>query len=394
MKRALWLVLLVVLVAGNLGLSLTHLRPVHAADGAVGTGEASLLQIPGLKAVLIVGPIDGDNGYWTQQEMAHMELAAVLLEAQGVAVHRFYTPNNDWQAITEAARGAHFLLYRGHGPAWNSRPDVGGFALRSRIVTPAEIASGLSLAPNAIVMIYACYSAGSSGMETYDIGIDEARRRVLQYSAPFVELGIAGYFANWYGDAFEQFLRYLYMGRSLGDAYRSYFDYNPETAQHATHPDDDAIAVWLDRDNWYGYWQYHNAFLGGATATLIDLFGVPELGGIPERLHFVYSLSENRYLVDAYTIAPQNTGSNLPIPWSLTVTASWAAVNTTSGLTGSNAFTVRPILSTPARTGIYAGALTVASSTTGQQVEVALSMEVIDGGFSRIYLPMTSSGRP
>ncbi len=393
MKRSLWLALIVVLVAGNLFIAPTGPDPVGAADAASATGDAALLQIPGLKAVLIVGPIDGGSGAWTQQEMANMELAASFLEAQGVTVHRFYAPQDDWQAIVAAARDAQFLLYRGHGAAWNSLPDVGGFKLTSGMVAPDQIVRDLALAPDAIVMMYACYSAGSSGAETADIGLAEARRRVGQYSAPFLDLGIAGYYANWHGDAFEQFLRLLFTGQSLGDAYKSYFDFNPETAQPFTHPDEPNVTGWLDKNNWRGYWQYSNTFVGASDATLLDLFGTAELGGMPERLRFVYSTSEGRYLTDTYTVVPRNVASSLSIAWSLDVAADWISVTRTSGTTSDHTFTVTPNLTSPSRTRTYAGTLTVSSATTGESQQIALELSVTDGAFARTYLPLTTALR-
>jgi hypothetical protein len=392
MKRSLGLTLIVLIVVSNLLIGPTPAEPARAADLPITTEEeASFLRIAGLKAVLIVGPIDGDTGQWTRQEIAHMELAAAFLEARDVAVHRFYTPNNDWEAIKAAARGAHFLLYRGHGPAWNSIPDVGGFMLKSGLVRPALLIQELALAPNAIVMLYACYSAGSSGEDTFDIGVVEARRRVLQYSDPFLELGSAGYFANWYGDAFEHFLRALFAGHSLSGAYQSYSGYNAETVQVLRHPTVPEATVSLDKNNWRGYWQYHNAFVGRPDATLNELFNPADLGGIPDHLRFVYSLSEGRYLVDSYTVVPRNLASTLQLPWSLEKTAGWVTVSRTAGMTGDQGFTVRPNLSAAALQGSYTGSLTVYCELTGQSEIIYLTLEVIEGSFSRTFLPVALS---
>ena len=65
--------------------------------------------------MLLVGPIDGNTGEWTLSEISNMELAADVLEANGVTVFRFYPGNQTFTAIEEAANGAHFLLYRGMG---------------------------------------------------------------------------------------------------------------------------------------------------------------------------------------------------------------------------------------------------------------------------------------
>ena len=127
--------------------------PVDARgeQGAADAASATTLSLAPLTAVLIVGPIDGDYGDWTQAEKANMELAAAELEANGVIVHRFYAPNTNWSQITAAAEGAHFLFYRGHGVYWSPLPypTVGGFALSNgQFVSSDDIRQDLHLAPD------------------------------------------------------------------------------------------------------------------------------------------------------------------------------------------------------------------------------------------------------
>ena len=237
MRRAFWFPMLLVLLAlsvvmvtsvqANPPLPQTPPSPplVPTQPGLAPAGTAPLapraLNLPPLTAVLIVGPIDGDYGSWTTQEKQNMELAAVELEANGVTVHRFYTPNNNWGQITAAAQGAQFLFYRGHGVYWSALPNptVGGFALHDSFVSSEMIRTDLELAPNAIVMLYGCFTAGSSSSDDSPINSAEAQRRVAQYSDPFFDIGAAGYYANWFGDAFQKYVRYLYQGQTLQGAY-------------------------------------------------------------------------------------------------------------------------------------------------------------------------------
>jgi hypothetical protein len=45
---------------------------------------------------------------------------------------------------------------------------------------------------NALVLFsHACESAGSSALDTKDIGVNEATKRVEDYAKPFVKLGAA-----------------------------------------------------------------------------------------------------------------------------------------------------------------------------------------------------------
>ncbi|MGC9469210.1 MAG: hypothetical protein ACP5HS_11510, partial [Anaerolineae bacterium] len=289
------------------------------------------------KAVLIVGPIDGDDGPWTTQEKVNMELAADVLVAYGVAVHRFYTPDNSWEEIKAAADGARFLLYRGHGVFWNDVPDVGGFRLKDRFVAPSEIAE-LTLAPDAIVMLYGCYTAGTSSSDTGDIGITEAQRRVLQYSTPFFEAGARAYYANWFYDGFAAPLENLLSGQTAGQAYESYREFDPNTVARVDSPLYPGDVLWLDKDYWDGFWKYDNAFVGSPDLSLRE----SALGGIPDRLSFVYSIEEGQWLMDSYTVTPQNVGSALPLPWTVIADTSAVDLSATQGTTPLDTFSVTP----------------------------------------------------
>jgi len=259
----------------------TPLHPPLAprVDGQFSSGEPASSnlsqQLPPLKAVLLVGPIDDDSGSWTTQEKQNMDLAAAELQANGVSVFSFYTPNNDWNQIKAAADGAHFLFYRGHGVYWSAMPHpiVGGFALKNKFVSSDNIRSDLHLAPHAIVMLYGCFTAGSSGNDTTSLDNAEARRRVAQYSDPFFDIGAAGYYANWFGDAFQKFVRYLFQGMTLAQAYEAFYDFNSATVERSMHPDHPALSMWLDKDYWYNPLpQYNNAFAGMPEQTLAGLF--------------------------------------------------------------------------------------------------------------------------
>lgn len=248
-----------------------------------------MLGLPPLTAVLLVGPIDGDYGSWTTQEKAAMELVAAVLETQGVTIHRFYAPENDWTQIVAAAEGAHFFIYRGHGVYWDAMPNptVGGFALKDHFISADDIRNELRLAPNAIVMLYGCFTAGSSSLDAGSISSEEAQRRVIQYSSPFLDTGAAGYYANWHGDAFQQFASYLFQGMTLGRAYESFRDYDAVTVESYAHPGRPEIVVWLDKDYYWESWQYNNAFVGLPDKTLYELFAVPEVAVMPEAIDYL-----------------------------------------------------------------------------------------------------------
>jgi hypothetical protein len=359
--------------------------PVDSAAPSVAAPDFAPLSLPPLKAVLLVGPIDGNNGSWTLQEIDNMELAATVLQNNGVEVHRFYPGDgHTFAEIEAAADGAHFLLYRGHGVyVANTSPlEVGGFMLSSGYYSPDRIRSNLHLAPNAVVMLYGCFTAGTSSSDDGDIGIVEARRRVAMYSDPFFDIDAAGYYANWFGDAFQYFLQYLFAGQTLGQAYESFYDFNATTVDRTTHPDHPEMVRWIDKDNW-DFWKYNNAFVGLPNVTLEGLFANPELGGIPSALSFDAEVGNSiTFLPASRTVTPLNVGDDQTLTWSLSTSGAWFDVNRTTGSTPQS-FTITPESgSFPTdRPGTYAGEVTVtvtAPDGTDNAVQtIDLTLEVL-----------------
>ncbi|MEW6649628.1 MAG: hypothetical protein AB1453_05500 [Chloroflexota bacterium] len=335
------------------------------SSAAGGLAQTSPLSLPPLKAVLIVAPIDGEKGAWTLKEITNMELAAEELSRNGVTVHKFYPPNDDWAAIKTAANGAHFLYYRGHGVYWGAMPapPVGGFALTKTFVSNEEIRANLHLAPNAIVMLYGCFTAGSSSNDSAPISLAEAQRRVSMYSEPFLTAGAGGYYANWFGSAFQLLTRYLFEGNTLGEAYKRLFDFNSATVNYGVHSYHPSLAMWLDKDNWAMAAppppQYNYAFAGKPDATLADLFGV----GLELERYTITAFVQPGYesqLHEVQVIA--NTSQ--PYSWSASLTSlqggdDWLSLTRLSGLAGE------PILLSLAEgqaVGTYEAQITVTGS--------------------------------
>ena len=177
-----------------------------------------------LKAVLMVGPVVSDNDATTLGYVEDLKFAGEVLEANNVEVISFFTPDNDWERIKAACEGANFLLYKGHGVYDGSEPPVwvGGFCLKGSFPSSSDIATDLKLAPNAIILISGCFTAGNAGYDIGKINLAEAKRRIDMYSKPFVDIKAGCYYANWYSSAFHDFLEKLFNDRTLGDAYRSY----------------------------------------------------------------------------------------------------------------------------------------------------------------------------
>jgi hypothetical protein len=369
------------------------LPPDQRLADTTGNGVSVLAQqLPQLKAVLLVGPIDGDNGEWTTREKEHMELAALELEANGVEVHRFYTPNNDWGQIKAAAEGAHFLLYRGHGVYWSPMPSptVGGFALKDHFASADNIREDLHLAPNAIVMLYGCFTAGSSSIDGGSITSQEAQRRVAQYSEPFFDVGAGAYFADWFGDAFRMYVRYLFQGMTLDEAYEAYFDFNATTVERYHHPDHPEAVMWLDKDDW-GYMQYNDAFVGLEGRTLVDLFGTGEMTLSSTALTY---LAEPTSDPRTYALSIDSTGS-ASFNWTASVSPAdvpWLSVEPAAGSVGQDVDVV--ITPTGLAPGTYQARVRITADSpdiANWQQDVIATLHVLQG-LHFTYLPAALIG--
>ena len=369
-------------------------RPPVQPPVGVGVATAPASQssaVAPLKAVLIVGSMNGADSSWTTREKANMELAAQELEANGVTVYRFYAPNDNWNQIKAAAQGAHFLFYRGHGVYWSPmpQPTVGGFAFSNGIFISSDmIRNELELAPNAIVMLWGCFVAGSAdSIDPSPIDGTEARRRVAQYSDPFFDIGAAGYYANWSDDGFQTIVRYLFQGMTFGEAYETYYEasYNHYPIEISAHPDHPEMAMWLGKNNWptSGGIVYNNAFVGLPDETLASLF--PAMGVNPA---VIIHLAEPSYPTQVFTI---HVDSALSFTWTAAVTAadpSWISVQPSSGSSGQDiTVTITPtgkaVGHYQASVRIVAGDAQVAQGD--QTIPVYLG---VANPLRRIYLPI------
>ena len=170
-----------------------------------------------LKAVLIVG--HQEDG--TKEAIEKMEKIALFLKKKKVNVVSFYDQKAYWAKIKEAAKGAHFFIYSGHGSTMGENGCAGGLCVNS-MVNSRTITEELKLATNAIIIFKSvCNRAGSSAGDNGDIGIKEAEKRVSDYSNPFFKTGAAAYFANNLGSGVENFLKAFFEGKDIHSCYEA-----------------------------------------------------------------------------------------------------------------------------------------------------------------------------
>ncbi len=136
----------------------------------------------------------------------------------------------------------------------------------------------------------------------------------------------------------------------------------------------------------------------GETATSSDTInlttddGTPALGGLPEEIHFLYSLPDQRPTPAFHHVSPRNVGGPDALTWTVTTSDTWFIVTPLQGTT-PDGFEITPLPVTGNTPGAYTGTLIVtAASPTDASVQdspttITVTMEVVDSSLFEIYLP-------
>ncbi|TGK38421.1 ankyrin repeat domain-containing protein [Leptospira gomenensis] len=198
----------------------------------------------GIKAVLIVGDVDGDDGPGTLGYSKNMRAIAKILRERGVSVTEYYSPKNSWDQIRQSVQGANLLLYAGHGVGSNLTDSpyhqkyVGGFALKGKFVSNDDVETRFHPAPGAIVLFLgACFTAGNMAYDMGVIDAEETKHRISMYSAPFLKAGFQGYYATWAPWTAQTIVAELFTDKNFGTIYESQTKTNEVTRiDHPTYP--------------------------------------------------------------------------------------------------------------------------------------------------------------
>jgi hypothetical protein len=168
-----------------------------------------------IEAVLVVG--NTEEG--TALSIKKMNQVALIFEKKGIKVTKFYNRNTNWEAIKIAAKTASFFVYSGHGSTMGINGNAGGLCL-NKMISTEQILKELQLKKNAIVLFKSvCGGAGSSAVDSKDIGIEEATTRVADYAQPFFTIGAACYYADNYDGGIDLFLKEFLFGKTVGECY-------------------------------------------------------------------------------------------------------------------------------------------------------------------------------
>src|SRR5436190_3536899 len=125
--------------------------PLPAESNAT-TGLISEAAYTKLKALIIVGDVDGPKGQTSLQYIARGKRIEEFFKQKKIQVSSFYCPADKWEDIAAASTGANFLVYLGHGTTAGANGKWGGFCLTDGIISSLTINQQLKLAPNSIIL--------------------------------------------------------------------------------------------------------------------------------------------------------------------------------------------------------------------------------------------------
>ena len=164
-----------------------------------------------LKAILMLG--DEDLISNKQDDVEYMEEIRIFLQKNNVLVKTFYN-NFIWQDVVKEAENTSIFIYQGHGIDWKEK-GYGGFDLKKK-VSSEDISRDLKLKSNSIILFQSvCGGAGSSAGDNLDIGLKEAKNRIVSYSSPFFKTGAEAYFSiNTVGGVMD-FLQDFFLNKSV-----------------------------------------------------------------------------------------------------------------------------------------------------------------------------------
>ena len=160
------------------------------------------------KVVIVVGPVGSSNAHYK----ADAEAIAVEARKYTSNVIKLASPMATWTRVKAAAQGASVLVYLGHGNGWPSTyapfqaqtkdglgldPSTGADGTKTVYYGEDYIRANIRLAPNAVVLLYhLCYASGNTEPGLAPGTFTNARERVDNYGAGFIDAGARAVFAE------------------------------------------------------------------------------------------------------------------------------------------------------------------------------------------------------
>ncbi len=257
--------MILALIIGSVGLAA---RPIS-------TDAASQV-----KVVIVVGPVEES----TAKYIAHARSYAALARSFGAAVIEVYSPHATWARVKYASTNANIFIYLGHGNGFPS--PYGAFtALRrngmglNRSFSASNsnvkywgqsyMASGLHLAPNAVVLLnHLCYASGDSEPGRANPTKSVAMQRADGYGTGFLHSGARAVFANGNGSLSSILTDLFTSDKTVAQIFQDDWSFSGARDFQFTSKHTSWATVWMD-PNAPG--RYYHSVTGKLTMTAAEV---------------------------------------------------------------------------------------------------------------------------
>jgi hypothetical protein len=187
------------------------------------------------KVVIVVGPVGPGM---TDRFRAQADEAARIARQYTSDVTVIASPNATWPRVKAALQDASVVVYMGHGNGWPSRyrdslfsPTQNGFGLnpvagagdsKHQYFGEKYIREQVKLAKNAVVLLHhLCYASGNTEPGLSEGTLAEAKLRVDNYAAGFIDAGAAAVSADAYSSPAYMIRSVLQGRRSINSIWRN-----------------------------------------------------------------------------------------------------------------------------------------------------------------------------
>jgi hypothetical protein len=187
------------------------------------------------KVVIVVGPVGPGM---TDRFRAQADEAARIARQYTSDVTVIASPNATWPRVKAALQDASVVVYMGHGNGWPSRyrdslfsPTQNGFGLnpvagggdsKHQYFGEKYIREQVRLAKNAVVLLHhLCYASGNTEPGLPEGTLAQAKLRVDNYAAGFIDAGAAAVSADAYSSPAYMIRSVLQGRRSINSIWRN-----------------------------------------------------------------------------------------------------------------------------------------------------------------------------
>ena len=123
----------------------------------------------------------------------------------------------------------------------------------------------------------------------------------------------------------------------------------------------------------------------------LTISGCPTLGGLPERVGFLYSKSQAKLAPSSFMLTPANTTGPEVLTWTITKSGTWFNVSPLNGTTPAS-FTITPGSIASLAPGTYPGSVSVTvtspTNTEGTPKTILVDLVIVSGDLNEVMLPI------